>query len=54
VLVVNFSAAPSDTEVASAKAMIADIFNFINIKPDQVEDYGTLSKFKIYFNELTP
>jgi len=29
VLVVNFSAAPSEAELARAKAMIADIFNFM-------------------------
>jgi hypothetical protein len=34
--VVTFSAAPRGTELARAKAMIADNLSFIKIKPDEV------------------
>ncbi len=43
VLVVNFSAAPSDAELASAKATIADNFSFMR-SIHTIEDDETIGK----------
>ncbi len=52
VLVVNFSAAPSDVELAIAKATIADNFSFMVTKSEHIEDDATLMRFLINFNIL--
>jgi hypothetical protein len=52
VLVVNFSAAPIDTEEARAKATIAEIFSFMVTKSENIEDVATLMRFLINFNML--
>ncbi len=52
VLVVNFSAAPSDAEEARAIAMIVEIFSFMVRKSEHVEDVATLMRFLINFNML--
>ena len=50
--VVNFSAAPSDAEVARARATIADSFNFMRFKSKRIEDVATLRKHRININTL--
>ena len=52
VLVVNFSAAPSDNELARAIATIAEIFSFMLTKTVNIKDDATLMRFLINFNTL--
>ena len=52
VLVVNFSAAPSDAEKARAKTTIADNLSFMVTKSENIEDVATLMRFLINFNML--
>ena len=52
VLVVNFSAAPSDNELARAIATIAEIFSFMVTESENIEDVTTLMRFLINFNML--
>ena len=52
VLVVNFSAAPSDNELARAIATIAEIFSFMLTKTVNIKDDATLMRFLINFNIL--
>ena len=52
VLVVNFSAAPSDNELARAIATIAEIFSFMLTKSVNIKDDATLMRFLINFNIL--
>ena len=52
VLVVNFSAAPSDNELARAIATIAEIFSFMFTKTVNIKDDATLMRFLINFNIL--
>ena len=52
VLVVNFSTAPSDNELARAIATIAEIFSFMLTKTVNIKDDATLMRFLINFNIL--
>ncbi len=52
VLVVNFSAAPSDAEEARAIAMIVDNLIFMVTNSEHIEDDATLMRFLINFNML--
>jgi len=52
ILVVIFSAASSDAEVAKAKAMIADNFSFIFTKSKPIQEARTVMVFLIKFNIL--